>query len=331
VTGKTEGPALAVVVVTRDSFRTLRPIVASLAHQTIASAIELVVAAPDAEAGAIPADAGAAFHSCRTVGVGPVSNRGRAAAAGVVAARAPVVALTENHCFPVADWAERSLEAHAEGWVAVGPSVENANPASAFSRVLHAAGYGTFPADSLPEERDELPLHNSSYRADALASYGAGLDELLADERRLQSALRRDGEKLFFFPAARKRHINEATLGLLLGLAFDGGRRYGGGRARDWSRGRRVAYGVLSPALTVPIARNVVGKLRDAGSGDASSMLVAWIWALGHALGEGTAYLGNEAEEFPFTEDDEFMIRQRLGRRSVDDPEIAAWLQLLDR
>jgi len=332
VTGAPERPDLSVVVVTRDSYRTLRPIVASLACQTLASRIELVVVAPDEAAGTIPASASVSFRSCRVVAVGPVSNRGRAAAAGAVAAQGSIVALTENHCFPIRDWAERTLEAHAAGWAGVGPSVVNANPSNAFSRVLHAAGYGGFPADGEPGEREELPLHNSSYRADVLKAYGAELGDLLADERRLQRALRRDGHALYFCPRACKRHINEATLGQLLGLAFDGGRRYAGVRAREWSRWRRSAYGLLSPALAVPIAANLRGRLGYGGSvgGTVSAALVAWIWALTHALGEGAAYLRGEVGEFPYTEEDEFLIRERLGRHGVGDPEIGAWLALLD-
>jgi hypothetical protein len=332
VTGAPERPDLSVVVVTRDSYRTLRPIVASLACQTVASRIELLVVAPDDAAGAIPANDAASFHSCRVVPAGPVANRGRAAAAGAVSAQGSIVALTENHCFPVRDWAERTLEAHAAGWAGVGPSIVNANPSSAFSRVLHAAGYGGFPADGQPEEREELPLHNSSYRMDVLSTYRAELGDLLADERRLQRALRRDGHALYFFPRACKRHINEATLGQLVGLAFDGGRRYAGVRARDWSRWRRAAYGLLSPALAVPIASHLRGKLGDGGSGSgpARAALVAWMWALTHALGEGAAYLSGEADEFPYTEEDEFLIRERLGRHGVGDPEIGAWLALLD-
>jgi len=326
----TDGPDLSVVVVTRDTCRTLRPIVASLTCQTIASRIELVIAAPDVAAGTLPAPEATAFHSCRAVAVGPVTNRGRAAASGALLASAPIVALTENHCFPLRDWAERTLEAHAAGQVAVGPSVVNANPASTVSRVLHAAGYGGFPVDGHPEEREELPLHNSSYRADVLQAFGDGLGDLLADERRLQATLRQAGHALHFHPPARKRHINEATLGLLLGLAYDGGRRYGGVRARGWSIWRRLAYGMVSPALTFPIAMNVFRKVGDAGL-TVAVRLVSGAWALSHALGEGVAYLTGETAEFPFTERDEFMIRERLGRHGVGDAEIVAWIQLLDQ
>jgi hypothetical protein len=321
------------VAVTRDSSHTLRPILASLACQTIADRMEVVVVAPDLEAGAVPPDERTQFHSTQVVPVGPVPNRGRAAASGVLAARAPVVALTENHCFPMRDWGERTLEAHAAGWDAVGPSVVNANSASAASRVLFAAGYGTFPADGPPEEREELPLHNSSYATRVMKSYGDALGDLLADERRLQSALRRDGHALHFHPAACKRHINEATVGLLIRLAWDGGRRYGGSRARGWTPGRRLAYGLASPALTIPIVRNLAGKITAGGAeeeGSMSTRMVSWLWAAGHALGEGATYLTGEVEEFPSTEDDEFMILERLGRHGVDDAEIQAWLELLD-
>ena len=318
------------VVVTRDTCRTLRPVVASLVRQTVAARIELVVAAPDEAAGTIPAPEAAAFHSCRVVIVGPITNRGRAAAAGVLTATAPIVAITENHCFPLRDWAERTLEAHAAGQVAVGPSIVNANPASAVSRVLHAAGYGSFPVSGQPGEREELPLHNSSYRTDVLRSYGDGLSELLADERRLQRELRRAGHALQFHPPARKRHINEAKFGQLLSLAYDGGRRYAGVRARGWSVWRRLAYGLLSPALALPIVMNLARKADD-GVLTATTWLFSGVWAMSHALGEGVAYLKGEAAEFPFTEADEFMIRERLSRHGVGDPEIAAWLQLLDR
>jgi hypothetical protein len=331
VKASTDRPDLSVVVVTRDSSRTLLPCVGALAEQTNASAIELIIVAPDTEAGALPAAEAAPFHSCKVVAVGPIVNRGQAAAAGVEAASAAVVALSENHCFPVADWAARTLEAHAAGHVAVGPSVTNANASSPLSRVLHAAGYGQFPSDAQPGERDELPLHNTSYRTDTLLAFGDDLAYLLADERRLQSALRERGHVLYFHPAARKRHINEATFSLLTGLAFDCGRRYGGVRARSWSRWRRVAYGVLSPALTIPIAANMRRNLRMAGAtGGLDETMVSWLWAFIHAISEGVAYLTGEIHDFPFTEAEEFLIRERLGRSVVTDPEVAALLKRLD-
>jgi hypothetical protein len=194
---------------------------------------------------------------------------------------------------------------------------------------MHAAGYGLFPPDGRAEERDELPLHNTSYRADVLRTFGPRLGDLLADERRLQLAIRKAGHALHFYPASRKRHINEATLRLLIGLAFDGGRRYGGTRARDWSAWRRIGYALASPALVVPIAGGIARKAHGGGF-RGSTRLISWLWASCHAAGEAVAYLTGEIDDFTFTETDEFMIRERLGTHGVADPEIAEWIRLLD-
>jgi hypothetical protein len=54
-------------------------------------------------------------------------------------------------------------------------------------------------------------------------------------------------------------------------------------------------------------------------------------FALSHALGEGAAYLRGGKEEFAFMEDEEFMIRERLGGGAVEDPRVAGFVEELDR
>lgn len=328
-------PALSVVVVTCDTARTLRPIVASLARQSIAAQLELVVVAPDERvdfaAGTLTDPS--LFHSVQVVGAGPVRNRGRAAAAGVMASRAPIVALSENHCFPDADWAEATLAAHAGPWVAVGPAVRNANPETALSVALHATGYGPFDASMTAEDRQELPLHNTSYRTEVLRQFGDRLPALLGDERLLQAALLEAGHRLRFDPRPRKRHINEATWYLLTGLAYCSGRRYGGARCRDWPLLRRLAYAAAGPLLTVSIARTAVSKLPASGPARSSLAVrgVLWAWSALHAAGEMVSYLrGSAPAEFPFVEREEFFIRERLGSHRVTDPDIAWLVSRLD-
>jgi hypothetical protein len=325
-------PALSVVVVTRDTFQTLRPIVAALRCQTVARSIELVVVAPDEMAGAIPAPEASAFHSVQVVGVGPVTNRGRAAAHGVLVARAPIVALSENHCFPAPDWAERTLESHQGAWAGVGPAVVNANPETRLSQALHAMGYGPFPRSGSPHIVSELPLHNSSYRKDVLSSELGELQELLGDERNLQRALRERGLVMCFDPRPVKRHINEATWRLLVGLSYASGRRYGGTRSRDWPVWRRAVYVLAVPLLSLPIARNIWGKLSSAGDVQKGIRLagVIWCFALLHAVGEAVSYVRGACKEFPFVEDEEFLIRERLGGHAIRNPEIAALVARLD-
>ncbi len=321
-------PDLSVVTVTRDDFRTLRPIVQALRDQTIADRIELVIAAP--RGAADPPPDGAGFHSVRVVEVGPVVNRGRAAAAAVLAARAPIVALTENHCFPTPHWGERLLASHIQGWAGVGPAVENANPESRLSLTMHAFGYGQFPRAGVAREVEELALHNSSFQKEVLPTDLETLEDLLGDERRLNRSLRERGHALRFDPAVVKWHINEATWTLLGGMSYYSGRRYGGTRSVRWPIWRRVLYTVLAPALSLPIARNLWIKLPPEIPRDLPLAGLIGICALLQALGEGGSYLSGAPEEFPFVEEEEFFIRERLGGRPLTRPEVAALVALLD-
>jgi hypothetical protein len=90
-------PQLSVVIVTIDGLDGLTLPLPGLTTQTIASEIDLlIVAAP----GRIDSRALAsleAFHSVRLFEVDRVANRGREAAAAVAEARAPFVAMHENH------------------------------------------------------------------------------------------------------------------------------------------------------------------------------------------------------------------------------------------
>lgn len=327
-------PALSVVAVTQDEVRTLRPTVTALARQSIADRIQLVIVAPTPSVRSQELGVAASMlHSIDVVAVGPIRNRGRSAAAGVPKARAPIVALTENHCYPMPDWAEALLQVHSEGpWAAVGPAVINANPESALSIAMHAVGYGSFAPDMPAEDRLELPLHNSSYVTETLLAFGDRLPDLLADERRLQRALIEAGDRLRFDPRPVKRHINEATWELLRGIAYAGGRRYGGYRCKDWSLIRRLAYAAAGPLLVLPIWRTARGKtVRASGSHPSGVSRVLMGWAAIHAVGEVVSYLvGSSPLEFRYVESDEFMIRERLGGRRLMDQDIAELVATLD-
>jgi hypothetical protein len=325
-------PELSVVLVTRDTARTLRPIVASLAAQTVADRVELVIVAPDEQAGALPRGDVARFHSVRVVGVGAVTERGRAAAHGIPAAGSAIVALCENHCFPEPLWAERTIERHRDGWAAVGPAIRNANPESLTSQALHAFGYGRFPEARPPGTATELPLHNTAYRKAALPPTVAELEGCLMDEPGLQARLSARNA-LFFDSSAVKWHLNEATAGLLAGLVYASGRRYGGERSRQWPSWKRAAYAALAPILSLPIARDVWGKLSPDGDVRKGPALALVVWSVGllHALGEAVSYVRGPRSPSSFTESEEFFIRERLGGRPIGKVEIARFVALLDR
>ena len=116
------GPSLSVVLACIDEGPAIRTTVAHLARQTAAREIELVLSAPPARGSAPEPEIAAAFAGVRTVEIGAVNSIARANAAGIRAATAPVVALSEDHCFPEPGWAAALIDAHSGPWSVVGPA-----------------------------------------------------------------------------------------------------------------------------------------------------------------------------------------------------------------
>ena len=119
------GPALTVVLVAADGYAGVRRVVRHVRDQTIAGQIEVLLIAPD-ESDAAPFDAAetAGLHSSRVITTGgPIPDVDAAAAHGIRASAAPVVASVEDHAYPEPTWAAALLDAYrAPGgpWAAVG-------------------------------------------------------------------------------------------------------------------------------------------------------------------------------------------------------------------
>lgn len=322
-------PVISVVVVGRAGFESLRPLLACLADQTIAGRMEVVAVLPTLE-GDPPPDCVAAFAALRRIAAGPIGNRGAAAAHGVRAATAPIVAFSENHCFPEAGWAEALVAAHDGAVVGVAPAILNANPESVLSWTSYTGGYVMFAEHKPAGEVAEMPLHNASYRREALLPLANELDDLLADERRLMRRLQAGGARFRFHPEARARHVNEATWRLVLGLSYFNGRRYGGRRGEAWSWPKRMGYAMAFPLLSLPLLRESARQVAPlAGRPSLASPAFVgalWLQALAHALGEAVGYLNGPKDVFDFVDDEEFMILERLGGRSPRDPQLAGYL-----
>jgi len=318
-------PDLSVIVVTRDTCSTLKPIIQCLSEDAAAKRIELLIVLPQDATRRIGKRHQEAFHSVVFVRADNIENRGYAAASAVRRASAAIVALTENHCFPAPGWAYAIVAAHRRGHAAVGPVVVNANPETARSRILHSQGYGAYGGTLPHGPREELPLHNSSYDKAALLIYDNDLEFLLSDERRLHIEMRKAGRMLWVDPTARKAHLNEATWRLAVGLSFCSGWRYGGVRSGNWPVWKRAVYSALWPALSLPITRNLLSKAERRVPADIG---VAAVLALTHAFGECFGYIFGARQRYPFVEDDEYLITERLTAVAPRDPRIARYLAL---
>lgn len=211
-------------------------------------------------------------------------------AAGIAVARAPFVAVIEDHCLVRAGWSERIVAWHAQGKSAVGGPVNNvvvgrirdwAAFFCEYSAFLEPVPLGIAPA---------LTGMNVSYDRTAIAAVQDLLDEGRW-EGWLHERLRRRGLELWLDPALVIDHDKD------FGFVEFAGQRYHYSRAHAGMRNpelgwKRVVYFVGSPLL-VPLlyartARNVrrAPALRRAFRRATPLILVyVAIWALGEAVG----------------------------------------------
>jgi hypothetical protein len=258
-------PALSVIIITPDTFDTVRQTVRCLTRQSVRDRIELIVLAPSDARVRLDDAAVAPLHSARLIEVDAVSPTGPVRATGVRASNAPIVVFAEEHSFPASGWAEALLAAFEKGYAAVGPAVRNANPDTLVSWADLLIGYGPWLAPTHAREMDYLPGHNSSYRRELLLAYGKRLDALMEAETVLQWDLRRAGERLYLEPAAQTAHTNFGFWSSWLPVSFVAGRSFAATRAREWPLVRRATFAAASPLIPFVRLARTLRNARDAG------------------------------------------------------------------
>lgn len=242
-----DAPTLSAVVVIPDRFETVHTTVRALRAQTIVSQIEIVYVVFNEDI-ALPPEATDKFAATQTIVLTPRS-MAQGYAGGIRQARAPLVALTEDHSFPAPHWAERLVAAHQANHAVVAPAVRNGNPNSAVSWANFLIDYGEW-ADPVPAAtRDFLPGHNSVYRKSVLTPYMAKLEEWFEAEVVLHWELRRQGYSLWLESSTYTRHYNFALWSPFLGSHWHSGRIFAAERAASWNWARRIAYALAAPLI----------------------------------------------------------------------------------
>ena len=329
LTNQTGKLQLSVVIVGREGFRSINPILTCLTEQTVAKSMEIIAVLPEPEAP--PGDVSTeTFGRWVVVTVGKIGNRGAAAAEGVRHATADLLAFTENHCFPDPQWAEYLIQGSDTAYAGVSPTIYNANPETPMSRAMYTLGYRRF-AFTPAQELDELPMHNACFRREHLTPLGNDLEYFLADERRLHKRLRENGARFGFLETAVARHINESTWSLFIQLNFCNGRRFGGRRGQSWHWGRRLFYAAAFPVLSIPIwreNRRGVRRTLDHSYAGIRYEFLLWMGALMHASGEAFGYLTGPKDTFDFVDAEEFMILERLSNTPLANRRISRYIEL---
>jgi hypothetical protein len=253
-----------VIIITPDTFETIRTTVGHLVAQTIASRIELVICTPMPDELAMDERAVIGLHSVRVVRSAPLSTSGPTRARGAREATAPIIVYSEDHCYPDPGWAEALLAAHREPHAAIGPAVRNANPESLVSWADLLMGYGPWIAPGRGGVVTLLPGHNSSYKRDVLLTYGPELDALMEAETVLFWDLQRRGHTLYFEPRAIVAHVNFSRLSIWFPVQWDTSRSFSAMRALAWSYPRKLAFALASPLIPLlRLTRIVRSALRN--------------------------------------------------------------------
>jgi hypothetical protein len=288
--------------------------------QSAKSQLELVIVVPVADVIALDASELQGFWGVSVVPFGAIVSSAAARAAGVRAARAPLVAFVEDHAFPQLGWAEALLAAHQRPWAAVGPAIGNANPDTAIGWANLLIEYAPWLDPATEGVVEHLPGHNSSYKRSLLLEYGANLATMLEAESVLHWDLCAKGHQLYLEPAAKTLHMNFSGWAASIRLRFHGGRLFGGARARSWPIARRLAYCGAAPLIPLVRLRRILAQVQRHRS---SAILpprvipALLLLLLCDAAGEFAGYLlgagaeGRRTGEFEFHRDRHRTLRHR--------------------
>ena len=168
---------------------------------------------------------------------------------GVEVARAPLVAIIEEHCAAAPGWLDSVLQAHASGnWAAVGGPVVD----DSYNRLRDWVVYFCEYNGSLPPvnsgETYNLNGANIAYRKDVLSAHhdllGAGYWEAS-----LHPVLFREGAKFLSVPEMVVHHRGPFNYIYYLKQRFWFSRAFAGHRSRNLSLPHRAAYLLAAPVI----------------------------------------------------------------------------------
>ena len=242
-------PDLAAIVVVPDTYDTVRRTMSHLQAQTAIDQIEVILVTPSYQQLQLDESELACFHSWQVIEVGAVTSKARGFVTGIRHAHAPVVALTEDHSFPDANWAEVMIAAHQKPWAAVSPSMRNGNPNTMLSWADFYQAYGEWAQPILSGSVRHLPGHNSSYKREILLSYGNQLESLMEAENVLHRYMKAEGYALLLESKTCTSHLNFGTWSSWLPKRYYTGRQVASTWSKTWSWPRRLLFTIASSLI----------------------------------------------------------------------------------
>lgn len=294
-------PDLSAVVVVGPCRRRAQRVVDALCTQTAIGRMEVIVV--DLAEAMVPALTTPPSTNVKYIRKPGLEFWATGRCMGLREASAPIVAFTEDHCFPASDWAKALIEAHRGAWVAVGYAFVNANPRTYRSRASMVNDYGPWLHPANPGPMRFMPGNNISYKRHVLLQYGDDLETLLTPDFNLQQRFLCEEKLMCIEPRAVSSHLNFEHVLPLMHANYAYARMLGARRAstQGWSRARRVFQAILTPVVapvfgTVRLFRSLRGREQLIPLVVASLPIyfITHAWsavgeAMGYAFGEGSS------------------------------------------
>jgi hypothetical protein len=283
----------------------LQPCLASLARQTVAQSMEIIV--PHLASVAGIAAVRNRYPGVRFVEIsdlktytgqsGSREHHDELRSRGIALAGGRIVALIEDVGVAAPDWAEKMIASHEHAFAGVGGAIENG-----FDRPLNwAVCFCDFLRYQNPLTEGESPIAsdaNVSYKTAALERIAPVWREVF-HEASVNGALRQRGEKIGLAPDAivyqRRQNLR---IGAALRERFVWGRSYAATRAGLAGTPRRVFWAIFAPALPLVLVYRMtimaVSKRRTLTAFVKSAPLLAAL-VVSSAMGEFAGYFTGRA------------------------------------
>lgn len=244
-------PAISAIVVIPDNYETVRRTMECMKAQTAAVQMEIVIVAPSYQQLGLDESELTCFHSLHVVEYEGDRSISAWYVAGIRQANAPIIALTEDHSFPDANWAELLIAAHKGPWAIVGPSMRNGNPYTMLSWADFYNSYGEWAHPLVSGPVSHTPACNSSYKRDILLSYGDRLEILMKAENILHRHLAAQGHEFMLESGTCTTHINFTSWSSWIPSRFHAGRLLTATWAYSWSLHQRLLFSIASPLIVL--------------------------------------------------------------------------------
>ncbi len=217
----------------------------------------------------------------------------RRRAVGLQLARGRIIAMTEDHAVPAADWVKEIIAAHAQPYSVIGGAIENAVDRP-LNWALYYCDFGRYGQPLPAGEAEYVSDVNVSYKREALNSIREVWSEAY-HETTAHWALRSRGEVLYLDP---RLVVYQRRPAIAWRQAYreriEWGRVFAETRVTEIGFWRRLIYAAGAPVLPVLLSLRVWMRMRRQRRSPGQiirTMPIACVLLTGWALGEMIGYV----------------------------------------